>query len=287
MNGRSYKILKLVGEGGFSFIYLVEDITSARVFALKKIRCPLGSESVRTALKEVEAYKRFRHPSIIRCLDSCVVQEGEGKIIYLFLPYYKNGTIQHIINTNAVNGSKYDEKAMLSIFLGTCDAVRAMHHYVAGPTAAYPPVPTSASSPSDVDRSGGIRLQDEDEEEDDDDGPIMTGGEGEALIGGLSGAAEEEAAEEGASAEPVASGSRIATDQKVQPWAHRDIKPVSIMPHRCAHMLDELMLTDMIGQHHDRRRWKDANSHGFRFDTARTNSCSHSLSRSRTARFSS
>lgn len=61
---------------------------------------------MRAALKEVEAYRRFRHPHIIRCLDSCVVQDAEaggGKIIYLFLPYYKNGTVQGIIAANAVS----------------------------------------------------------------------------------------------------------------------------------------------------------------------------------------
>jgi hypothetical protein len=35
-------------------VYLAEDQTSGRLFALKKIRCPLGSESVKAALKEVE-----------------------------------------------------------------------------------------------------------------------------------------------------------------------------------------------------------------------------------------
>ena len=98
-----------------------------RQFALKKIRCPTGSEGVAVAMREVEAYRRFkcespfihgcdvflnleiRHPNIIRILvdtplellvchscsfpvqDSAVVQdpEGEGKIVYLFLPLYK------------------------------------------------------------------------------------------------------------------------------------------------------------------------------------------------------
>lgn len=108
-------------------VYLAQDLASGRLFALKKIRCPLGSDSVRAALKEVEglsavlwirflayllltlvddivAYKRFRHPNIIRCLDSCVVQDPqeEGKVIYLFLPYYKNATVQHVISANAV-----------------------------------------------------------------------------------------------------------------------------------------------------------------------------------------
>jgi hypothetical protein len=57
-----------------------------RQFALKKIRCPGGNEDVRQAMREVEAYRRFkyvvhyrlpraiidrycrRHPNIIRIL---------------------------------------------------------------------------------------------------------------------------------------------------------------------------------------------------------------------------
>ena len=31
-----------------------------REFALKKIRCPTGSEDVRQAMREVEAYRRFK-----------------------------------------------------------------------------------------------------------------------------------------------------------------------------------------------------------------------------------
>lgn len=49
--------VKLLGEGGFSYVYLAQDPSSDRLFALKKIRCPLGSDSVREALKEVEAYR--------------------------------------------------------------------------------------------------------------------------------------------------------------------------------------------------------------------------------------
>ena len=106
------------------------------------------------------------------------------------------------------------------MFLGTCEAVRAMHHYVAGPTAVYPPTPSTSVTPSN--RTGGIRDGEEDDEDENEDGPIMTGGEGEALIGGmggLTGAAEEEGEVTG---EQPASGKSLA-----QPWAHRDIKPVS------------------------------------------------------------
>ena len=77
----SVKILKVLGEGGFSFVYLCQDETSGvsltsrrslcspvavltvvlqREFALKKIRCPTGSEDVRQAMREVETYRRFK-----------------------------------------------------------------------------------------------------------------------------------------------------------------------------------------------------------------------------------
>ncbi|GAA5946127.1 hypothetical protein JCM3765_000126 [Sporobolomyces pararoseus] len=220
LNGRSFKILKLLGEGGFSYVYLAQDQESKRLFALKKIRCPLGSDSVKTALKEVEAYKRFRHENIIRCLDSCVVQdrEGDGKIIYLFLPYYKNATVQHVITSHHVNGTHYPESQILELFLGTCKAVKAMHQHnslttttttattstpsmngkkgkkrvtsilkgkgKAKQSSSYPPASTSTSTEEEEFELAGSEESDDDDDEDEDE--LRSGErEGEALIGGL------------------------------------------------------------------------------------------------------
>lgn len=88
INARTYRIHKLLGEGGFSFVYLVADVDSGAQYALKKILVA-GShgeaEAVREAMREVEAYRRFKHPRIIKLLDCAVVQndDGNGKIIYL------------------------------------------------------------------------------------------------------------------------------------------------------------------------------------------------------------
>ncbi|KAM0748389.1 Pkinase-domain-containing protein [Meredithblackwellia eburnea MCA 4105] len=259
LNGRSYKILKLLGEGGFSYVYLAQDTTSLRLFALKKIRCPLGSDSVREALKEVEAYKRFRHPNIIRCLDSSVVQDDQGeggKVIYLFLPYYKNGTVQHVISSNVVNGTSYPEKSMLSLFLGTCLAVRSMHFHhlpsTASSTSSYPPsssVPTiTIDDGSGEVRRGGIRAMgestEEEDDEDDDEGKIMGssgsgsgvgGGRGdrEALISGDGGRALEDHALEmsgdGAGLGEIIPGKGKGKGEEKLRWAHRDIKPANVM----------------------------------------------------------
>lgn len=87
-------------------------------------------------MREVEAYRRFRHPNIIRILDSAVVQDegGDGKIIYLyvlprtaaasltssFLPFYARGNLQDVMTKNSVTGEKLPEVRLLELFHGTC-----------------------------------------------------------------------------------------------------------------------------------------------------------------------
>jgi hypothetical protein len=53
---------------------VVLTITFQREFALKKIRCPTGSEDVRQAMREVEAYRRFKCVDFyIPCLPLAVL----------------------------------------------------------------------------------------------------------------------------------------------------------------------------------------------------------------------
>lgn len=129
INRRTFKVIKLLGEGGFSYVHLVQDTSTGRYFALKKIRCQFGTDSVKDAMKEVDMYRLFSHDNIIKVIDTCVVQDKNGgKIVYIFLPYYKSG-LQDAINNNLENNKYFSEKEMLKIFRGICYAVRALHTY--------------------------------------------------------------------------------------------------------------------------------------------------------------
>src|ERR1700761_6314694 len=133
INSRSFKILRLLGEGGFSYVYLVEDTSTHALYALKKIRCPFGQESVAQALKEVEAYKLFApHPNIIPSIDHSVASDKSdpgAKTVYILLPYYRRGNLQDMINANLVNHTRFPEKRLMALFLGVCRALKAMHQY--------------------------------------------------------------------------------------------------------------------------------------------------------------
>lgn len=133
INGRSFKILRLLGEGGFSYVYLVQTPGDSTLYALKKIRCPFGQESVAQALKEVEAYSLFSpHPNIIHAVDHAVLPDrGDpgSKTVYILLPYYRRGNLQDAINANLVNRARFPERRLMVLFLGVCQALKAMHQY--------------------------------------------------------------------------------------------------------------------------------------------------------------
>ncbi|GLB40351.1 putative protein kinase superfamily protein [Lyophyllum shimeji] len=233
INGRTFQILKVLGEGGFSFVYLAQDEHSGRQFALKKIRCPTGSEGVKEAMREVEAYRRFKHPNIIRILDSAVVQdpEGDGKIVYLFLPLYKRGNLQDAINANVVNRKHFSERDMLRLFKGTCEAVRAMHDYRARPASSQPSQPNGAPRQQQRQQQEASERHSDDDErfpqpEGDGEGGYSYGSVNVPLV------TKHRVEEEGDvvfDGDDELAQAQQAGETELIPYAHRDLKPGNIM----------------------------------------------------------
>jgi serine/threonine kinase 16 len=216
------RLSNTICQGGFSYVYLVQDNANQQLYALKKIRCPFGQESVALALKEVEAYSLFSpHPNIIHSIDYSVASDksdSSAKTVYILLPYYRRGNLQDMINANLVNHTKFPEKRLMQLFLGVCQALKAMHEYKVreGPGGAK-----SADKAKKV-RKDAARADREAAEsmemrpsrrnrENDDDDEI----EAEGLLDG-----EVSMAQEG-----IAPGGERA-------YAHRDIKPGTSMSTR-------------------------------------------------------
>ncbi|KAG8707328.1 hypothetical protein FRC08_000580 [Ceratobasidium sp. 394] len=245
VNGRSFVVKRVLGEGGFSFVYLVEDSTSGRLFALKKIRCPTGEDGVREAMREVEAYRRFRHPNIIRILDSAVVQDhDEGKIVYLFLPFFQHGNLQDAMASHSLAGTHFSELELAQLFRGTCLGVRAMHDYRApshgarasGSAPPRQPSPSPAHAEDDDHQAALLPQPHGDDDSDDEHGgfsyssqPLRSAPRGRDPTEDQSrlvfdGDAELRKIEDRAGEQGVPQGEGVLV-----PYAHRDIKPANIM----------------------------------------------------------
>ena len=226
----------LHAQGGFSYVYLVQDTSTSELLALKKIRCPFGAESVAQAMREVEAYRLFAHsPGVICSVGYSIATErgaDEGaKTVYVLLPYYRRGNLQDLINANLVNHARFPDRRLMQLFLGVCRALRDMHVYTGAgpgpaPTAADGPAERMAMRPdgADMDPGGGggrakrgkkperkaVRPSagaDEDDESE-QQRPLMAGEDGGAHGGGGGPSGE------------------------IRSYAHRDIKPgtVSCLP---------------------------------------------------------
>ncbi|KAH7172206.1 kinase-like domain-containing protein [Fusarium sp. MPI-SDFR-AT-0072] len=202
INNQSFKILRLLGEGGFSYVYLVEDTSTHELFALKKIRCPFGAESVQQAMREVDAYRLFSHvPTIISAVDHSVATERGAdeatKTVYVLLPYYKRGNLQDMINANLVNHDRFPERRLMLLFLGVCKALRAMHDYKPAVERMHMGREEDELNHGERNNTRGKRTEEEEE--------------GEQERGLL----EEE--------------NQVSGGRSIQHYAHRDIKPGNIM----------------------------------------------------------
>lgn len=135
INGQKYKIIRLLGEGGFSYVYLVSQKSDSNAqYALKRIRCPYGSndEAFKNAMKEIKNYHRFNNsktPYIIQSIDESVIQENDGsRTVCILLPYFQK-SLQDIINFNVLNNKIMEEQEILNIFIGVCRGLQVMHKF--------------------------------------------------------------------------------------------------------------------------------------------------------------
>ncbi|KAL9637436.1 MAG: hypothetical protein Q9164_002187 [Protoblastenia rupestris] len=218
INNRSFKLQHLLGEGGFSYVYLVSDNSDQKLYALKKIRCPFGQESVSLALKEVEAYALFSpHPNIIHAIDHAVVGSGDrndpgSKTVYILLPYYRRGNLQDSINANLVNHTRFPERRLMVLFLGVARALKSMHQYrvkgAPGGEASQRKARGVRQEAAEADQDAAKKAKRRRKEQEVEDGDV----EQEPLMEG-----EVTRSQEGVG------------DGEIRAYAHRDIKPGNIM----------------------------------------------------------
>lgn len=201
-NNASYYIVRLLGEGGFSYVYLVH-LSSQSPFALKQINCPYGTqdETYKNAIREIKNYHRFANtktPYIVQSIDESIVSSPDGvRHVYILLPYFTK-SVQDILTEHVLNGTKMDELEILKIFVGVCRGLRIMHNH------------------KQVSRNTAVRLDDDDGDEEE---ALLQDEEDDEQVAAAAAAT--------VSTAPPADG---ATEmEELVPYAHHDIKPANVM----------------------------------------------------------
>src|SRR2546425_231490 len=86
----NYRLIRLLGEGGFAEVYLGEHIHLGTQAAIKVLHTQLTSEDVDKFRTEARTIARLIHPNIVRVLEFGV----EGKTPFLVMDYATNGTLR-------------------------------------------------------------------------------------------------------------------------------------------------------------------------------------------------
>ena len=86
----NYRLIRLLGEGGFAEVYLGEHIHLGTQAAIKVLRTQLAKEDIETFRNEARTIARLEHPNIVRVLDFGL----EGSTPYLVMSYAVNGTLR-------------------------------------------------------------------------------------------------------------------------------------------------------------------------------------------------
>lgn len=86
----NYRIIRLLGKGGFAEVYLGEHIFLKTQVAIKVLHTQLSSSDMEDFLREARTIARLRHLNIIRVLEFGI----EDKTPFLAMDYAPNGTLR-------------------------------------------------------------------------------------------------------------------------------------------------------------------------------------------------
>jgi serine/threonine kinase 16 len=76
MGGRRLQLLRLLGEGGYSFVYLVRDLNDPEHphYALKRIWA-VTTEQLEAAKREIATISKLKHKNLLNALDSLLLEK--------------------------------------------------------------------------------------------------------------------------------------------------------------------------------------------------------------------
>jgi len=117
-----YQVMKKLGEGGMSYVYLAREISSGETVAIKVLSPRLASDksSVERLRREAGLAMRLDHPNVCRILR---LGESEDGLIYLVMPFLKG----ELLSEREVRGGPMDIALGVSLLRQMCAGLHHAH----------------------------------------------------------------------------------------------------------------------------------------------------------------
>ncbi|HLZ46617.1 MAG TPA: serine/threonine-protein kinase [Gemmatimonadales bacterium] len=117
-----YQVMKKLGEGGMSYVYLAKEISSGATVAIKVLSPRLASDksSVERLRREAGLAMRLDHPNVCRILR---LGESEDGLIYLVMPFLKG----ELLSDREVRGGPMDIVPAVTLLKQMCAGLHHAH----------------------------------------------------------------------------------------------------------------------------------------------------------------
>ena len=93
-----YEILKKIGQGGMSVVYLAMDKRLNKQWAVKELQKYTKNANnevvIQSAIAEANMIKKLDHPALPRIVD--IIEED--KVIYVVMDYIEGETLEYVVN---------------------------------------------------------------------------------------------------------------------------------------------------------------------------------------------
>lgn len=118
-----YEILKLIGQGGMSRVYLAMDKRLNKQWAVKEIEKRARNRNnevvIQSAIAEANMIKRLDHPAIVRIVD--IIDDGD--VIYIIEDYIEGETLASILESNGAQ----PQELVIKWAMQLCEALEYLH----------------------------------------------------------------------------------------------------------------------------------------------------------------
>jgi serine/threonine protein kinase/Tfp pilus assembly protein PilF len=117
----SYRVIRLLGEGGFGSVFLAEQQHPRRNVAVKVLRSAIATPSLHKRFQyEAQVLGRLHHPGIAQIYEAGTVVDTEGSEAFLAMEYVQGAPLDAF-------GNRLDIRSRLELFVRICDGVQYAH----------------------------------------------------------------------------------------------------------------------------------------------------------------
>jgi serine/threonine-protein kinase len=117
-----YQVLRKLGEGGMSYVYLATEVATGQEVAIKVLSPKLASDksSVARMRREAGLAMRLDHPNVCRIMR---LGESEDRLIYLVMPFLKG----ELLSDRELQGGPMEFSAGIEVLRAVCAGLHHAH----------------------------------------------------------------------------------------------------------------------------------------------------------------